>query len=175
MFKQTSVWEWLSAISTDPNSFSLGHLDLWSVLLKHAVIYQDPVVDKWLWSTGGMILTGPNWSTWRKTCHSAAFSNMNSASCGPTLNPGLLCEMAETNCLGHGTTSNETRKIIKKMTHLCAQSWRTQFICYYWRPVWDPEHILIITVITIGNNQNKRSEIRRETSVNCVKKNGSNW
>jgi hypothetical protein len=48
MFKQKRVCDWLSAISTDPNSLSFGQLDLWSMLLKDAVIYQDPVADKWL-------------------------------------------------------------------------------------------------------------------------------
>jgi hypothetical protein len=58
------------------------------------------------------------------------------------------------------------------MTHLCAQSWSTHFACYYWSPMWDPEHILIIPVLATGNNQNKRSETRQETPVNCVNRTG---
>jgi len=110
---------WLSATSTDPNSLTFGQLDLWSTLLnpsntelnpichmvvllgaphifhvsrirvKDALIYQDPVVQKWLCSNVGMIVRGPNWSTWRKTCHSATFYNTNSTCCDLTLNPGL--------------------------------------------------------------------------------------
>ena len=95
---------WSSAITTDPNSLSFGQLDLWSVLLKDAVIYQVLVVDKWLWSSGAMILTGPNWNTWRKRSVTVPLS--------PTQIPHAViwhwfktcvCEMTATNSLGHGT------------------------------------------------------------------------
>ena len=58
------------------------------------------------------------------------------------------------------------------MTHFWVQSWSTHFIYCCWSPMWDSEHIRIISVLTIGNNQNKRSEIRQETPVNCVKRAG---
>jgi hypothetical protein len=34
-------------------------------------------MNEWVWSIGGIILTGENWSTWRKTCPSATLFTTN--------------------------------------------------------------------------------------------------
>jgi hypothetical protein len=51
---------------------------------------------------GGMILTGENRKTRRKTCPSAPFSNTNPTLIDPGANPGLRGERPATNRLSHG-------------------------------------------------------------------------
>ena len=41
--------------------------------------------DGWVWSVGGMILTGGNWSTERETCHNATLSIINPTSRVPAV------------------------------------------------------------------------------------------
>jgi hypothetical protein len=54
-------------------------------------------------SCGGMILTGENWRTQRKTCPSAIMSIINPTWTNPDVNPGLHSERPATNPLNHGT------------------------------------------------------------------------
>jgi hypothetical protein len=54
-------------------------------------------------SHGGMILTGENRRTRRKTCPSATFSTTNPTWTSQGANPGLCGEMLATNCLSHDT------------------------------------------------------------------------
>jgi hypothetical protein len=54
-------------------------------------------------SDGGMILTGKNRRTWRKTCPSVTFSATNPTYIYPGTNPGLHGERPATNRLSHGT------------------------------------------------------------------------
>jgi hypothetical protein len=58
----------------------------------------------WAWSIGGMILTGENGCTWRKTCPSATLSARNPTWTGLRLNLGLQGERAVTDHLNHGTS-----------------------------------------------------------------------
>jgi hypothetical protein len=53
-------------------------------------------------SDGGMILTGENRRTQRKTCPSATLSITNPTWIDPGANLGLSGEMLATNCLSHG-------------------------------------------------------------------------
>jgi hypothetical protein len=55
------------------------------------------------WSTGGMKLTGENWSARRKTCPSATLYATNPTYTDPVLNPALRGERPATNSLTHGT------------------------------------------------------------------------
>jgi hypothetical protein len=54
-------------------------------------------------SDGGMILTGENRRTRRKTCPSATLSTTNPTWIDPGTNSGLRCERTATNDLSHGT------------------------------------------------------------------------
>jgi hypothetical protein len=54
-------------------------------------------------SDGGMILTGENRRTWRKTCPSATLYTTNPTWIDPGANPGLRGERPATNDLSHGT------------------------------------------------------------------------
>jgi hypothetical protein len=54
-------------------------------------------------SDGGMILTGENRGTRRKTCPSATLSTTNPTWIDPGANPGLRGERPATNDLSHGT------------------------------------------------------------------------
>jgi hypothetical protein len=54
-------------------------------------------------SDGGMILTGENRRTRRKTCPSATLSATNPTWIDPGVNPGLRGERPATNDLNHGT------------------------------------------------------------------------
>ena len=56
---------------------------------------------RWLWSIGGMILTGENRSTWIKICRIATLSTMNLTWPNPGLNSGLCGKMLSTKCLSH--------------------------------------------------------------------------
>jgi hypothetical protein len=67
-----------------------------SLLMLH---YPD---DMSLESDGGMILTGENQRTWRKTCPSATLSTTNST----WIDPGLRGERPATNDLSHGTAQD---------------------------------------------------------------------
>jgi hypothetical protein len=60
--------------------------------------------DMSLESDGGMILTGENRRTRRKTCPSATLST-NPTWIDPSANPGLRGEMPATNDLSHGTAA----------------------------------------------------------------------
>jgi hypothetical protein len=55
-------------------------------------------------SDGGMILTGENRRTRRKTCPSATLSTTNPTWIDPGVNPGLRGERPAANDLSHGTT-----------------------------------------------------------------------
>jgi len=44
------------------------------------------------WITGGMILTGENWSIWRKTCPTATLTSTNPTNTGLGQNPGLCSQ-----------------------------------------------------------------------------------
>jgi hypothetical protein len=50
-------------------------------------------VNEWVWSIGGMILTGENWITGRKTCPSATPSTKYTTWTDPVSNPGLRVEV----------------------------------------------------------------------------------
>jgi hypothetical protein len=50
------------------------------------------VVDDGVWSTGGMIVTGENTSTWRKTNHTFTSSTTNFTWTGLVMNPGFRDE-----------------------------------------------------------------------------------
>jgi hypothetical protein len=54
-------------------------------------------------SDGGMILTGENRRTQRKTCPIATLSTTNPTWIDPGANPGLRGERPATNDLSHGT------------------------------------------------------------------------
>jgi hypothetical protein len=56
-------------------------------------------------SDGGMILTGENRITRRKTCPSATLSTTNPTFIEPGANPGLRGERPATNDLSHGTAN----------------------------------------------------------------------
>jgi hypothetical protein len=106
----------------------------WSVLFMNPVIFKhciSSVICEWLWSIGGMILTGEtevlgekhntalvvdgwmsmehwwngtdrgNWSTGRKTCQSATLPTTNSTWTGLGSKPGLRSERRATNRLTH--------------------------------------------------------------------------
>jgi hypothetical protein len=53
-------------------------------------------------SDGGMILTGKNRRTRRKTCPSATLSTINPTWSDPAANPELRCERPATDDLNHG-------------------------------------------------------------------------
>ena len=57
-------------------------------------------MDEWLWSNGGMILTGENWSTGRKTSPSATLSTTHLKWTDLVSNPRLC---AHTNFVCNGT------------------------------------------------------------------------
>jgi hypothetical protein len=56
---------------------------------------------RWVWSIGGMILTGKNWSTWKKICRITTLSTMNLTWPNPGLNSGLCGNMLPTKRLSH--------------------------------------------------------------------------
>jgi hypothetical protein len=68
-------------------------------LRKHITHSPD---DMSLESDGGIILTGENRSTRRKTCPSATLSTTNPTRIDPGANPGLRGERPATNDLSHG-------------------------------------------------------------------------
>jgi len=53
---------------------------------KHYTVW---VVDEWVWSNGGMILTGENWSTRREACPGSTVSSKKPTWTGLVLNRGL--------------------------------------------------------------------------------------
>jgi hypothetical protein len=61
-------------------------------------------------SDGGMILTGENRRTRRKTCPSATLSTTNPTWIDPGSNPGLRGERPVTNDLSHGTAVQDYYK-----------------------------------------------------------------
>jgi hypothetical protein len=76
-----------------------------SMLFNDAFICKDipSVVEEWVLSNGGMILTGENRSTRRRTCRSATSSTTNPMRTGVGLKPDIRDDMPVTNHLSHGT------------------------------------------------------------------------
>jgi hypothetical protein len=74
-------------------------------------------------SDGGMILTGEDRRTRRKTCPSATLSTTNPTWIDPDANPGLRGERPATNHLSHGTAScyiyQAENRATGYMTHCC--------------------------------------------------------
>jgi len=62
------------------------------------------VIEEWIWSIGGMILTWKNWCTWRKSYRSATLSTINPKWIGLELNPDLCNDRPTINSLSHGMT-----------------------------------------------------------------------
>ena len=54
-------------------------------------------MNEWVWSNGGMILTGENWSTGRKTCSSSSLLLINLTWTVLGSNPGLCGQRPPTN------------------------------------------------------------------------------
>jgi hypothetical protein len=79
-------------------------------LLTHITHSSD---DMSLESDGGMILTGKNRKTRRKTCLSATLSTTNPTRIDPGGNPGLRGERPATNDLSHGTATGGVAPVYK--------------------------------------------------------------
>ena len=62
-------------------------------------------MDEWVWSNGGMILTGENWSAGRITCSSTISSATNPTRNELGTNPCPLGNWLHINYLSHGTAS----------------------------------------------------------------------
>jgi hypothetical protein len=60
------------------------------------------MIHEWIWSSGGMILTGENRRTRRKTCPSVTLSTTNLTWAALGANMGLRREKPATNRLSHG-------------------------------------------------------------------------
>jgi hypothetical protein len=60
-------------------------------------------IPQMIWVDGGMILTGENWRTRRKTCPSATLSTTNPTWIDPGANSGPRGERPATNDLSYGT------------------------------------------------------------------------
>ena len=73
-------------------------------------------IRRWVWITGGMILTGGNWSARRKTCPNATFSTSNLIPNDLGSNPHLRGDRPATNCLNSGTAR------IRKLTSIRPKS-----------------------------------------------------
>jgi hypothetical protein len=70
----------------------------------HQCAYCSPPDDNMsMESDGGMILTGENRRTRKKTCPSATLSTTNPIWTDPCAKPGLRVDKPATNCLSHGT------------------------------------------------------------------------
>jgi hypothetical protein len=63
-----------------------------------------PIVREWIWSSGGIILTGENRRTRRRTCPSATLCTTNSTWTVLSANPGLRGEKPATNRLSYAIT-----------------------------------------------------------------------
>jgi hypothetical protein len=72
-------------------------LCLWTAATKGRIVLSPD--DIWVWSPGGMILTGETRKTRRKTCPSATLSTTNPTWTEPGENPGLRCGWPATNRL----------------------------------------------------------------------------
>jgi hypothetical protein len=75
-------------------------------------------------SDGGMILTGKNRRTRRKTCPSATLSATNPTWIDPGANPGLRGERPATNDLSHGTVHSSYLLQMSLLVGLPASSGR---------------------------------------------------
>jgi hypothetical protein len=78
-----------------------------SVSSDETISYQDCaielVTDESVRTSGGMIMTNENQSTWRRTCLSATSSTTNLTQTGLWWNPGLRGERPPIKRLSHGT------------------------------------------------------------------------
>jgi hypothetical protein len=80
--------------------FMALRLRLWTAATKGHIVH--PPYDMSTENDGGMILTGENRRTRRKTCPSATLSTTNPTWYDQGVNPGLRDERPVTNCLSHG-------------------------------------------------------------------------
>jgi hypothetical protein len=68
-------------------------------------LFIPQMIHEWIWSSGGMILTGENRRTRRKTCPSATLSTTNYTWTDLVGNPGLRREKPATNRLSYDTAN----------------------------------------------------------------------
>ena len=82
-------------LSTPENIWCTGWMNEW--------------MNEWVLSIGGMIMTGQNWSTQKKTCRSTTLSTTNSTRTGLGLNPGLRRDRLATDHMRHGTALHSVK------------------------------------------------------------------
>jgi hypothetical protein len=101
---QLQQWwhHWLISIGWD--------LCLWTVATNGHIVYPPDDISL---EDGGMILTGQNQRTRRKTCLSATLFTINPIWIDPGAKPGLRGEMTAINRLSHGTAERTTLKIAR--------------------------------------------------------------
>jgi hypothetical protein len=129
-----AFWITVTVIPPPPNSKRAQLYCKVDTLRPFVLLVRVALRCRWLWSIGGMVLTGEtealgekhytasvvdewmsteqwwngtdrgNWSTGRKTCHSANLSTTNFTRTDLGSNPDLRCERPTTKCLNHGTT-----------------------------------------------------------------------
>jgi hypothetical protein len=75
-------------------------------------------MDEWVWSIGGMILTGENWSTGRETHISVILSTTNPTWTELGLNPGCKFKRPATDRLSHGTAWQQFPHDRNKTSHI---------------------------------------------------------
>jgi hypothetical protein len=82
------------------------------------------MIQEWIWSSGGMILTGENRRTWRKSCPSATLSTTNRTWTDLGENSVLHSKKPETNRLSYGTVLQQIQNFtcFPEMIHYSSPS-----------------------------------------------------
>jgi hypothetical protein len=92
-------------------------LCLWTVVTSGPIV-QPPGDYMSVESHGGMILTGENWRTWRKTCPNATLSTTHLSWTDLGVNPGFHGGRPATNHLSYGMVYGSVSKpLIKIVSH----------------------------------------------------------
>jgi hypothetical protein len=86
--------------------------------------YTVSTIDEWIWSNGGMTLTGEKPTTWKETCPGATLHIIHSKCTDTGSNPGLLGERPATNRLRQGTANRSAicHSVLHPATHTFAHS-----------------------------------------------------
>jgi hypothetical protein len=120
---------------------------------------------EWVWSIGGVILTGENRSTWRKTYLGATVSTISVTRTDMGLNPGLCSQSMATNHLNHGTLQCKAiifseralqfTWIVKNGTHNSFRTFTVWEGSFLWHLHWLIFHWMAVTLQVLQHEKQK--------------------
>ena len=129
--------------SFSQNFIIVCYLTRWQLLRSYSV----GEMNEWVWSVGGMLLTGVMQATWEKTWLSASHSTTNYIRTGLEASPGLRSEVHPTVVLqlsGHWSTETFVRYIILLNAGNFPVAKENTKKCTFFSTIWSAPHVMTL-------------------------------